>query len=293
MRSWLLVPGLDSPTLTDSLRSGADAVVIDLPASLPERKDEARRITADFLKARKTRASGQAACFVQIHGFSSNLAERDLDAVMAGAPDGIVLSATRSAADIQRLDVMIAVREAMHGLPEGETGIVAMLGDTAEGIIAAASGRAFDSPRLLGLAWSMPGLAADLGAERLHDAEGRMTDALRFGRTAMHMAAAAAGIAAIDSPSGLLQPDRLQRDCREAKADGFEGKFALHPAQLPIINALFSPTMEEIDTARKIVGRFSAPPSGPLFAADGSVLAQKDLARARRFLQYAPGRNNR
>ena len=57
----------------------------------------------------------------------------------------------------------------------------------------------------------MPGLAADLGAERLHDAEGRMTDALRFGRTAMHMAAAAAGIAAIDSPSGLLQPDRLQR----------------------------------------------------------------------------------
>lgn len=291
MRSWLLVPGLDSPTLTDSLRSGADAIVIDLSASLPDRKDEARRVTRDFLKARKTRTSGQAACFVQIHAFSSGLAERDLDTVMEGAPDGIVLPATRSLADIQRLEVMISVREAMNGLPEGETGIVAMLGDTAEGTIAAASGRTFDSPRLMGLAWSMPGLAADLGAERLHDAEGRMTDALRFGRTAVQMAAAVAGVVAIDSPSGLLQPDRLQRDCREAKADGFEGKFALHPAQLPVINALFSPTIEEIDIARKIVARFSATPSGPLFAADGTILSQKDLARAHRVLQYAPGRN--
>ncbi len=222
-----------------------------------------------------------------IHPHASGLMEKDLDAAMRGRADGIVLPGVRAAADIQRLDAMLSAREAIFGIHPGMTRIVALCGDNALGILNTGENMGRASPRLDALGWSMPALAGSLGACRTHEDDGRLSDALRLARAAVLTAAAAAGIGAIDSASGLFGSDRLARDCREAKADGFTGKFALHKTQLPIVNALFTPDRNEIARARAIVDLFETADRGTCFAPDGRALGEVDLRRARRLLEHA------
>ena len=286
-RSWLLVPGLDKTLLGDSRQSGADVLVADLASVVPTLKAQAREATQQFLSDRPAIREREARCFVLIHPHASGLMEKDLDAATRGRADGIVLPGVRAAADIQRLDAMLSAREAIFGIHPGMTRIVALCGDNALGILNTGENMGRASPRLDALGWSMPALAESLGACRTHEDDGRLSDALRLARAAVLTAAAAAGIGAIDSASGLFGSDRLARDCREAKADGFTGKFALHKTQLPIVNALFTPDRNEIARARAIVDLFETADRGICFAPDGRALGEVDLRRARRLLEHA------
>ena len=285
MRSWLSVPGLSESGLADGFASGADVMVIDLPAVHPPLKQAARDTSAAFLQHHRGTAKNPMQRYVALHPLISGLTQPDLDALMPSAPDGVVIDAD-SGAEVQQLDVMLSVKEARLGLTVGSTRIVAGIGGSAASLFSVATLRGA-SARLVALAWDATGLGNALGATRSHDGHGRLTDVQRFSRSTALLAAAHAGIDIIDAASGLLTPELLTRDCREAHADGFTGKFAIHAAQLPVINALFAPSGIEIDHARTVLDLFAEAGSPPLFAPDGTVLTPDDRRRAERLLRRA------
>ena len=189
MRSPLLVPCDDPAALAAALASGAGALVFDLgdPAAPGDRV--ARRSAVAGLLAHRAATPHVTLRLVRIAPLASGLADGDLDTVMAGAPDAILLPGAVGAIDIQHLAAKLAVREAEHGLAAGGTGIVATAADTARGVLALSTVPGA-SPRLRALAWDAAALAADLGTRV--DAE-----PCRFAHALLLTAATAAGIPTI------------------------------------------------------------------------------------------------
>ena len=126
MRSLLFVPGDSARKLEKAMSSGADALLIDLEDSvaLPA-KDEARRVTAGFLRETRT-APNRPRLFVRVNGLTTGLTEADLDGIMAAAPDGLMLPKAVGGRDVSHLGAMLAVREAEIGLPVGATKVIAI-----------------------------------------------------------------------------------------------------------------------------------------------------------------------
>jgi citrate lyase subunit beta/citryl-CoA lyase len=164
MRSALFVPGDDEKKLAKALGSGADALIVDLEDSVaPSAKERARSVAAEFLGAQAAQAS-RPRLFLRVNPLDSGLTDADLDAVMAAAPEGIVLPKSLDGASVQQLGVKLGVREALFGLADGATRIIAIATESARALFGMESYRAC-SARLHGLAWGGEDLSADLGAE--------------------------------------------------------------------------------------------------------------------------------
>jgi citrate lyase subunit beta/citryl-CoA lyase len=131
-------------------------------------------------------------------------------------------------------------------------------------------------------------LSAELGAESNRDADGRFLDPYRLARALCLAAAAAARVAAIDTVSvDFRNIAALRRESEEARRDGFNGKMAIHPAQVPIINEVFTPTAAAIANARAVVAAFEANPGKGTVGIDGVMYDRPHLERAQRLLARA------
>jgi citrate lyase subunit beta / citryl-CoA lyase len=232
MRSLIIAPGDDEARLRAALKSGADAVVIDL-AVAPDLRAKARAGAARLL----ARAQAVApALLVRVNPLGDDETDLDLDAVMPHAPFAIMLPQAL-AAGLQQLSARLAVREADAGLEDGSTHIVA-IADTAEALIGLAGARA-RTARLVGIAWDAEALKRDLGAEACRDERGAYAGPWRLARDLTLLAATAAGVAAIDAPSTGVDRAALRAEAEAARRDGFAAKLALDPDQAKIINEAF------------------------------------------------------
>ena len=238
MRSLLFIPGDESATFAAALLS-ADALIFDLTAaSAQARMDHARQSLRDFIFSAR-RSKERPRLFVRINGLETGMAGLDLDAIMPAGPDGIVLPYARSGADVQHLGAKLAVREAENGLPDGHCAILAMVTETADSLFGLAS-YAGSSQRLLGMAWSAQALTTSLGAQTSRLADGAYAAPYQFARTLTLVGARSAQVAPIDAPfTDLSDEAGLRAECEAARRDGFTGKLAIHPAQVPIINEVF------------------------------------------------------
>jgi citrate lyase subunit beta/citryl-CoA lyase len=235
MRSLLIASGDDEAKLAAALLSGADALVIDLDVA---GRDKARANAGRFLREAASRPEGPAP-MARVGPLSSGETDDDLAAIIAAAPCAILLPKARGGACVQQLSVKLALREALCGLEDGVTGIIAVL-DTAEALLGLASFRGA-SARLIGLAWDADALQADVGAETARDTGGAFLGPLRFAREMTLVAAAAAGVAAIDTAFTEEGEDAATKaEALAAKRAGFVAKFAIDPAQAKIINAAFA-----------------------------------------------------
>jgi len=289
MRSLLFIPG-DSPRKLDKgLASGADALLLDLEDSVaPEGKAAARETTFAFLRAAAP-ATQRPRLYVRVNGIATGLIDADLDAVLAGRPDGILLPKAEGGASVIHLDAKLTAREAIHGLPAGSTAILALATETAKAMFLAGS-YAGASPRLAGLTWGAEDLSAELGAETNRDADGRFLDPYRLARTLCLAGAAAAQVPALDTVYVDFRNEAgLKRECEEARRDGFAGKMAIHPAQVPIINAVFTPTPAAIAHARRIVDAFAAAGGAGVVGIGGMMYDRPHLAKAIQLLARAKG----
>jgi citrate lyase subunit beta/citryl-CoA lyase len=286
MRSLLFVPGDSLKKLDKALTSGADALILDLEDSVaPARKSEARRLALAFLQERRS-AADRPLLYVRINGFDTPFSEGDLDAVMPAAPDGIMLPKCRSGSDVMLLDSRLAVREALHGIEDGKTRILALATETAGSIFGAGT-YAGSSARLAGLSWGAEDLAADIGALASRN-DGDWTEPFRLVRSLCLFGAAAAGVAAIDSVyTDFRDLDGLKRESAIATRDGFSGKLAIHPAQVPLINQAFTPSPAALDRAEKIVAAFAESAGLGVTSLDGMMLDQPHLKSAERLLAQA------
>jgi citrate lyase subunit beta / citryl-CoA lyase len=236
MRSLLIAPA-EEERLAAALLSGADALIVDLAQAAPAERTAARTQAARFLKESRGRAGGPR-LIVRVNPLDSGETDADLDAVMAHAPDAILLPGSLGAASVQQLSAKLAVREAEFALPDGSTRIIA-LADAARSLFGMGSYRG-SSARLIGLAWSADSLRNDIGAETDRNPSGAYTGPFRLARDLTLMAAAAAGVAAIDTGfPGLDDEEGLRAEALAARRDGFASKIAVDPAQAAVINGAF------------------------------------------------------
>jgi citrate lyase subunit beta / citryl-CoA lyase len=284
MRSLLFVPADGGAKLDKALASGADAVIIDLEDSIaPDRKAQARASAATFLKTAVAQAR-RPRLLVRVNAIATGLIDEDLDAVVPARPDAILLPKAEGGASIIHADAKLTAREAIAGLADGHVKIVAQAIETAAGLFAAGNIRGA-SARLIGLTWGPEDLSAEIGAEANRDAQGLLTEPYRLARSVCLFAAAAAGVAAIETVYvDFRNLAGLKRETEDARRDGFVGRLAIHPAQVPVINEVFTPTADAIARAQAIVDAFAKAPGAGVVAIEGKMYDRPHLARAQALL---------
>lgn len=282
MRSLLFVPGDSPKKLQKGLDSGTDALILDLEDSVAlDAKPAARSTSLDFLRSAR-QLDRRPLLIVRINALGTGLTDADLDAIMPGAPDAIMLPKSESGSDVSHLAAKIAVREAENELPDGATRILPIATETGRGIFGLGS-YAGASHRLMALTWGAEDLSADVGAETNRLSDGTYTDPYRLARSLILFAAAAAQIDAVDTVFTNFRDDAgFRAECLAARRDGFTGKMAIHPAQVPVINEVFAPAPEEIAKAEAIIALFAANPGLGVIGLDGEMLDRPHLIRAQR-----------
>jgi len=291
LRSLLFVPADSAKKLDKAMTSGADTIIVDLEDSIaPDGKARARDSAAAFLKTAMTSAS-RPYMMVRINGLQTGLTDADLDAVAAAKPDAIMLPKAEGGASVIHADAKLAVREAQYGLPDGAIKILPITTETAASLFVAGT-FAGASARLIGLTWGAEDLSADIGAQANRDAQDSFLDPYRLARVLCLAGAAAATVPAIDTVYvDFRNASGFRRECEEACRDGFVGKMAIHPAQVPIINEVFTPSTEAVERAQAIVDAFAAVPGAGVVGIGGVMYDRPHLARAEQVLARAATKN--
>jgi citrate lyase subunit beta / citryl-CoA lyase len=287
MRSFLFVPA-DSPRkLEKSMASGADALIVDLEDSIAlDGKAAARQSAAAFLKEAMADAA-RPYLLVRVNGLQTGLTDADLDAIALAKPDAIMLPKAEGSASVIHADAKLAVREAQSALPDGHIKILPIATETAAAMFLAGT-FAGSSNRLIGLTWGAEDLSAELGAQANRDAAGNFLDPYRLARVLCIAGAAAAGIPAIDTVYvDFRNADGFRRECEDACRDGFTGKMAIHPAQVPIINEVFTPSKQTLAHARAVIEAFAASPGAGVVGIGGVMYDRPHLVRAQQLLARA------
>jgi citrate lyase subunit beta/citryl-CoA lyase len=226
LRSLFLVSPDSDGALGRAATSGADGLIVDVS----EAGAEALRRTAAFLAG-----AWGGAVFLRLGPLAAATTAAALDALVPARPTGVAVVA-EGGADVTRLSALLRPREAMAGIADGATRIIALATDTPAGVLALGT-YAGASQRLTALAWDDHALARALGA-------GDATDVGRAARTNTLIAAAAAGVAALDRPFRGTDATALQAEAEAARRAGFSGKLALAADQVAMINRAFSRTAD-------------------------------------------------
>jgi len=280
-RSWLFVPGDSERKLAKAASAGADVVIVDLEdAVAPEAKPAARGLAHDWL------AEGSADNrWVRINALDTPWWREDLAATMPAAPSGIMVPKAAGPDQLQALAAELAELEQRHDLPAGTTEILPLVSETPAAALSIAAYAAASLPRLAGLTWGAEDLSAALGATRKRDTNGVWTDTFRFVRSQVLLASHARGVLAVDTlHADFRDLAGLEAAAAASRADGFHGMLAIHPDQVQVINATFSPSEAELAEAQAIVDLFAANPGAGALALDGRMVDQPHLVQAKRLL---------
>jgi citrate lyase beta subunit len=281
LRSLLFVPAGRERMLEHAAASRADALVLDLEDAVPARQKTAARALAKRWIPKLAKRSRPV--FVRVNALASGLTRDDLMAVVSKQLAGVVLPKTESPQDLRDLDVLLREAEMAAGVRPGDIRTIALI-ESARAVLRCEDiARATD--RLLGLSVGGEDYMRDIGARR--DADGL---ALQHIRAVVVQVAAAYGLTSIDTPYTTLSDEAgLADDARVARAIGLQGKYAIHPAQAPVINRAFSPTKQEAEEASRIVAAFDASPGGAI-SVDGRMVDAPIVERARAVLAAAKRR---
>ena len=285
-RSWLFVPGDCPEMVAKAFGLGADAVIVDLEdAVLPQNKAHARKLVGELAKDPKPTSSQ---LWVRINPlqtpFQSEVALRDLAAVVLLRPAGIVLPKAESASAVVQLDHYLSALEAATGRAIGETKILPIVTETPRSVFELGS-YADGLDRLAGFTWGAEDLSAAVGATSARDEHDAFTPLYELARSLCIAGAAAVGVAAIETIYPAYRDiEGLRAYAQTARRDGFQGMLAIHPAQVPVINEAFTPTSAEFAYAERVVAAFDANPGCGAVALDGKMLDAPHLKQARRIL---------
>lgn len=287
-RSWLFVPGDSEKKLGKAMTTGAHAVIVDLEdAVAPAAKPQARVLARDWLAIHRQHVTENrpVARWVRINAIDTGMWREDLQGVMAGAPDGVMLPKCEGPDQVRMLAAEIYELEQRNRIPNGTTRILPLVSETARSALTIPSYVDSAMPRLAGLTWGAEDLSAVLGASRKRDANGAWTDAFRFIRAQCLLVAHATGIWSIDTLHDDFRDEAgTQRAAQAARADGFTGMLAIHPSQVPIINAAFAPSADELAEAEAIIGLFAQNPAAGTLQYNGRMIDQPHLRMAKQLL---------
>jgi len=280
-RSLLYIPGNSPGMLQNCAIYGSDGVLLDLEDSISMiEKDAARKLVRHALLSLDF---GTVERVVRINGRDTPYFEADLAEIVPARPDAIRLPKVDSADDVIALDRLISQLEVEYGIEPGSIGIQAML-ETARAIVNV-NAIAAASPRLVGLTLGGQDLAADLGIKATKSGL-----ELMYAKGVVIIAAKAFGLQAFDTVyTDINDLEGLKEQAEMSVALGFSGKAAIHPSQIPVINAAFTPTEKEIAKAVRIAkaAREAARQGLGVIALDGKMIDTPVVAQAERILELA------
>ncbi len=283
MRSWLFVPADQPKKIAKAFASAADIVVVDLEDSITlDQKIAARQICIEAIQKLADRPF-----YIRINCFDAHMLIEDLAVVAALKPAGIILPKCDGMPDVLRLDAHLKVLEAEHNLLQNNIKIVPIISETARAVLnihSFASG--LPCARLAGLTWGAEDLTASVGAQRNRLSTGAYTDVPCLARSLTLLAAAAIGVPAIDAVfPNFKDIQALEVETSDGRLDGFAGKMAIHPAQIEIINNLYTASAQEIVDARAIITAFAAQPHAGVINHNGRMLDKPHLLQAQRVIE--------
>jgi citrate lyase subunit beta/citryl-CoA lyase len=286
-RSWLFAPGDSERKMEKATASPADIVIFDLEDAVAEaERPKARGLVSAFLKAH---ADQRARLWVRINPLQGPHALADLASVMPAAPGGIMLPKPRGRADAELLHHYLTALEAAAGIEHGATRVIVIATETPEGMLA--TGTYAGVPRIAAMTWGAEDIATALGAIHNRGADGSYDFTYQLARSLCLVGAAVTGVPAIETIHGDFRDEAgLRALTAEVRRAGFRGMLAIHPAQVEIINAAFTPSAEEQASAQEIVDIFAANPGAGTIGYKGAMLDRPHLARAQAVLAQAARR---
>lgn len=268
--------------MTKAAEGDADIVIFDLEDAVAEdAKGGAREAIRAFLTARSD--AERERLWVRVNPLDGPHTADDLDAIMPVGPGGIMLPKSRGRHDVEELDRMLTALELENGVPAGTTPVIALVTEVAAAMFT--TGDYAGAPRLVAMTWGAEDLADSIGALSNRGPDGQYTFTYELARSLTLLGAAAAGVPAIETIDGDFRNlEGLNARAERVRRDGYRGMLAIHPAQVPVINAAFTPGEEEIAEAREIVALFEAHPGAGTIGHKGRMLDRPHLSRARQLL---------
>lgn len=286
MRSWLFAPGDSERKMAKAIDGAADVVILDLEdAVVAESKPVARALVAATLGQDPAR---NPRIWVRINPLDGPHALVDLAAIMPGRPGGIMLPKAQARADMERLHRYLEALEVAHGIGPGTTPVIVLVTETAQAMFH--TGDYGGAPRLAAMSWGAEDLADALGASFNTNPDGSYAHTFEMARSLCLLGAAAAGVPAIETiQANFRDLDALKARAEMVRRAGYRGMLAIHPDQVPVINAAFTPGAEEIEQAREIVALFAANPTAGTIGWKGGMLDRPHLSRAQQLLAQLDG----
>jgi citrate lyase subunit beta / citryl-CoA lyase len=282
VRSLLFVPGHKPAMVAKAMASEADGVIVDLEDAVPEdRKLGARAQLAELPDP------GGRDVFIRINGPATDLLWGDINAVTAARPAGVVVPKAELPSDVMRIDGALAAAEEAAGLDSGSIELLLSL-ESALGLHHAYD-MATASERVVSLVFASGeegDLVADLGVRwSLAGPE------LLMARSQTVIAARAAGL---DFPldavyMNIRDLEGLRAEAEFAQRLGLTGKLCIHPAQVPIVNEVFTPSQDELAEQRRVLQAFeeALAEGSAAVMLDGKMIDYANANRARRILALA------
>ena len=290
-RTLLFVPGNQPRMLEKSAGFSAQWLIPDLEDSVPQaEKTLARDIVAEHIPLLAT-----ASKFIvpRVNSLSSGLAESDIAAVASKEIIGISIGKISTVDDVNIIDQMLQAAEKNADIPIGHITILPLI-ETAKGVI-----NAYEicqaSDRIRWVAFGAEDFSADMSISRTVDNTEPVSGigaepGLAYPRSAVAIAARAAGVHALDTPyTRFRDPDGLKQEASLAKAIGYKGKLSIHPVQVEIIESIFKPRSSEIERARRVLDIASEAETAGRGSAslDGEMIDMPVILRARNVLRDA------
>ena len=278
------VPGANEKMLQKALALPADSLVLDLEDSVtPENKDSARETVTQWLKQVPF---GRQERMVRMNPLDTPWGVPDLEFTMRGRPDSYLVPKVRTRDDLLQIDTILSRMEREYGYPPGEVKLVVLATETPQGLL---NIRDFGScPRVDALSWGAEDLSAAIGARRNRDEQGQFLEVFRYARIMTLLAATAAGVEPIDTVFvDINDIEGLRRECVEGAWMGFTGKVTIHPSQIAVVNAVFTPSAEEIAESRELLAAFEENrKAGKMaFSFKGQMVDVPHLTRARTIIE--------
>ncbi len=282
LRSPLFAPGDSEHKIAKALASEADAVILDLEdAVAPAAKETARRLVAALLPS-----LARPGVIVRVNPEATPWHLPDLAAVIAGRPAAILLPKCDAPETLLRLDQRLEALETAAGLEPRAIGALALVTETAAAV-QALSRYGPGLPRLVALSFGAEDLASDLGI-RPRLPGGAYAAPVAAARALTLIAAAAAGVPAIDTPfPDPRDPAGFAAEAAAAAADGFSGKYLIHPNQVLPAHTAFTPLPERVRWAEAVADLFAAHPGAGVLAMDGAMIDRPHHRLALRILAAA------
>jgi len=280
-RSVLFMPGDSLRKIGKATQMDVDSIVMDLEDSVAlNNKDEARRTVSEALN---TLDFGGSERLIRLNSVNTSFWKDDIESTVDARPDGYTIAKVESVEQIQLVSRALAEAESAHSWPEHSIRLLAII-ETAKGIMNLRE-IAQASQRLDALMFGAEDLAGDIGAKRT-----RAGWEVFYARSAVVTAAAAYGLQAIDMVlADLNDLERLEDECISARELGYEGKIAIHPRQVEVINRVFAPSPEEIEQAQRLIqahDEHQAAKSG-VFELDGKMVDMPMVRMAERVVAKA------